>query len=304
VTFCYCGNRKISECVAGFGEGACRTEIEQGLKSTDPTFILLNLTNPTRPGGGALSLGQCDHDNCGDPALGGDNSCVPYCAPVDVVDASHGQDVADASAGHDAPDVSTSADSADVALAQDAAGEADARDASVMIDAGADGDVAESSTKDVVDAGQDGGICSAPLRDNAALCSACEDNFCPHDSTGCSSGACAFQPFCSDYLTQADQARCSDVLTCIRTTNCIANGVTFCYCGTTTLSACSAGSGNGACKSVVEAGSGQTTPTNVLLNLTNPRFPSGGAMSLGQCDHDNCGDPAFGGANECIPYCK
>jgi hypothetical protein len=49
------------------------------LKSTNDASNLLNLTKVNLPGGGALSLGQCDHDNCGDPALGGDGTCVPYC---------------------------------------------------------------------------------------------------------------------------------------------------------------------------------------------------------------------------------
>jgi hypothetical protein len=94
------------------------------------------------------------------------------------------------------------------------------------------------------------------------------------------------------------------VLGCIRTSNCIQNGPTFCYCGNATLGNCQAGQGIGACKTEIQAGLKSTNDAANLLNLTNVRFPAGGALSLGLCDHDNCGDPNSGGNNECVPYCK
>jgi hypothetical protein len=96
------------------------------------------------------------------------------------------------------------------------------------------------------------------------------------------------------------------VLDCIRVTNCIANGTTYCYCGSATLGNCQGGSGVGACKTQIQAGFKSTNDSMILLNLTKVQFPGGGAMSLGQCDHDSCGDPNLpqGGNNECVPYCK
>jgi hypothetical protein len=151
-----------------------------------------------------------------------------------------------------------------------------------------------------VDAGTPG-ICTPPLKDST-VCAGCEALNCPHDATGCPAN-CSAQPACSDYAG-GDVALCTSVLSCIRTTNCTAGGITSCYCGTAALAACQGGSANGACKSQIELGLKTTSPGTILLNLTNVALPGGGALSLGQCDHDNCGTPANGGNNECIPFCK
>src|SRR5262249_52671551 len=155
------------------------------------------------PSGGALSLGQCDHDNCGDPAFGGGRECVPYCAPVDRdAGVTPAPDVADTSPLRDATDASAGPDVVE---------------ASTPPDAGVDGLVEPPPP-----------ICPAPLHDSTPTCTFCEDSYCPHDATGCAFGNCITQPACSDYPNASDQALCTSVLTCIRTTNCIANGVTFC----------------------------------------------------------------------------
>jgi hypothetical protein len=70
----------LASCSSGGANGACKAQIEAGLKTTDPSVILMRLTNHVElPAGGALSLGQCDHDSCGTPANGGNNECIPYC---------------------------------------------------------------------------------------------------------------------------------------------------------------------------------------------------------------------------------
>jgi hypothetical protein len=135
-----------------------------------------------------------------------------------------------------------------------------------------------------------------------AGCAACESspNNCPHDATGCGSGACALQPFCSDYSTAADRTACANVQRCVRQTNCAANGLVSCYCGNTDLNSCT-GSFDGAvgpCKDSIIAGfPSDTKPANVVSGLTDVSTPAGGAMLLDQCDHDLC-------AAECVPYCR
>jgi hypothetical protein len=76
--FCYCGTQSDwSACRQGIGaDGRCKREIEEGLKSTDPAFIMAHLADPSLPGGGALSLGNCDAIRCSDT---GQNECLPYC---------------------------------------------------------------------------------------------------------------------------------------------------------------------------------------------------------------------------------
>lgn len=135
-----------------------------------------------------------------------------------------------------------------------------------------------------------------------ADCAACESepNNCPHDATGCDSGACALQPFCSDYRSEEERSVCTNVQRCVRQTNCAATGLVSCYCGNTDLNSCM-GSFEGAvgpCKSSIVAGFPQgTMPAEILSRLTDVSVPAGGAMLLDQCDHDLC-------AAQCVPYCK
>jgi hypothetical protein len=50
---------------------------------TDPSVILMvAITNVTLPAGGAMSLAQCDQNNCGptlDPTDPNYKTCLPYC---------------------------------------------------------------------------------------------------------------------------------------------------------------------------------------------------------------------------------
>jgi hypothetical protein len=90
----------------------------------------------------------------------------------------------------------------------------------------------------------------------------------------------------------------------MRVTNCIVAGPTNCYCGAASLGDCQAGNGTGACRSQIEAGLKTTMASVILTSLINVALPAGGALALGQCDQGNCGTPAYGGNNECIPYCQ
>jgi len=81
-TPCYCGmGVSLAACQAGGGTGACKSQIEAAFKTTVPSVILMSFGKVDLPGGGAMSLSLCDHDNCGSPNVGagGNNECVPYC---------------------------------------------------------------------------------------------------------------------------------------------------------------------------------------------------------------------------------
>jgi hypothetical protein len=92
-TSCYCGQADLFSCLSGLGNGACRTAIEAGLKTTDPGFILKNVTKQSLPAGGALARVQCDHFACGTPATAPYNNkeCVPFCKPLGALSADAGQ---------------------------------------------------------------------------------------------------------------------------------------------------------------------------------------------------------------------
>jgi hypothetical protein len=61
---CYCGTVSASQCDAGNGDGVCKTVIERGLETTNPTEISNRLTNVTLGGGLALARVACDKINC------------------------------------------------------------------------------------------------------------------------------------------------------------------------------------------------------------------------------------------------
>ncbi|HVW26072.1 MAG TPA: hypothetical protein VHC69_11935 [Polyangiaceae bacterium] len=146
------------------------------------------------------------------------------------------------------------------------------------------------------------GVTVAP--DTPSTCSACEQDplHCPHDPDGCAAGTCDAQPACSDYPTQAEQSQCMAVQRCVRQTSCASDGVTSCFCGNTDINSCtgSLSGPKGACKDEIIAGFPQgTSAAQMLGSLTDVSSPSGGAMSLAQCDTDDavC-------KSECGAYCK
>jgi cysteine-rich repeat protein len=303
-TYCYCGDASTTQCkMAGGAQGPCKAEIEAGLETTMPDVVLLNLKNVRFAAGGALSRAECDHDSCGNPDLGGMWQCLP---PAGTDAGSSG---AGGSAG--AAGASGTAGSAGNGGTGGAAGTGGTggtggvggspADASVDVSTG--GTAGSSSADAHVETGG-ANVCPTGRTPAGETCTNCEAIFCTHDPAGCASGTCTGQPACSDYLDPADRALCEAVLGCIRVTDCIANGPTFCYCGNTNVATCQSGGGTGDCKVQIQAGLKSTNDGANLLNLTKVQFPAGGAMSLGLCDHDNCGYPDFGGNNECLPYCK
>jgi hypothetical protein len=64
---CYCGAASAAQCDSGNGSGVCRTVIEQGLETTNPTEISNRLSNVTLGGGLALARVACDKQNCASP---------------------------------------------------------------------------------------------------------------------------------------------------------------------------------------------------------------------------------------------
>ncbi len=302
-TYCYCGDITLAECQAGHAKGDCKAEIEAGLETTEAPAVLLNLTNVNLATGGALNRATCDHDNCGNPSLGGGMwQCLP---PLGVT--PDGGTGAGGSGNGSAGSAGTGG-SGTVDAGPDVSGGGSG--GSAIMDASAETNSTGTGGTSVVEAGGSDAppaeICPADAGHSMpAICAACEESNCPHDPQGCSSGTCTRQPACGDYATAEDRALCQATLDCIRATNCIAGGQTSCYCGAgVSLATCQGGGGTGACKTQLEAGFKTTVPSIILMSFSKVDLPAGGAMSLGQCDHDNCGSPLLDGNNECVPYCK
>src|SRR5262249_12247206 len=120
-------------------------------------------------------------------------------------------------------------------------------------------------------------------------CLACENNFCPEDPIA--------EPLCPDFASSADVTLCNDLMDCVRRSNCAANGVLGCYCGSVDVATCQSGGGNGVCKSQIEAGQKTTNPTLIINNYEDVSTPAGAVMSLIDCDRSFC-------KNECMPFCR
>jgi hypothetical protein len=91
---------------------------------------------------------------------------------------------------------------------------------------------------------------------------------------------------------------CKQVMACARATGCAVEGDdTPCYCGTANDSACQSGGANGPCKSIIEAASESTDPSDVAARFGNadPNDPApyaiGFATFLVGCDFASCNDP-------------
>jgi hypothetical protein len=135
----------------------------------------------------------------------------------------------------------------------------------------------------------------AALAANVEACAACEKAECD----------VPVLPGCTKYAEgSADRRQCENVLTCIRSTNCINLGNVDCYCGVTDIVACkeSAANAKGACKDVITAAFPRGLDGASIVNrIGDVSIPGGAALALGQCDNSRCGDQ---NGNRCVPFCK
>jgi hypothetical protein len=78
-------------------------------------------------------------------------------------------------------------------------------------------------------------------------------------------------------------------LDCVRDTGCAVGNLVDCYCGTASSGQCEAGSGNGACRAVIEQGL-ETSNSAEVWNRLSGSFPFGGYLALARiaCDRSNC----------------
>jgi hypothetical protein len=79
-----------------------------------------------------------------------------------------------------------------------------------------------------------------------------------------------------------------EAIQCARVTGCGATGVQQCYCGTANTADCSAGSGNGPCKAVLERALETNSPTAIISNFMSLSRGGGVAMARLNCDRVNC----------------
>jgi hypothetical protein len=141
--------------------------------------------------------------------------------------------------------------------------------------------------------------CKAPafLAADATTCPACEKAQC-----GAEIGA-----GCESLKKPEDRATCMAALTCVRTTNCMKNGILDCYCGPAVdIGTCRSAvtKAEGPCKAeIVAAFPAGSSADFIIDNSTKPDVAGGMAMSLAQCDFTECGNPVFRGNWQCFPYC-
>jgi len=119
------------------------------------------------------------------------------------------------------------------------------------------------------------------------------------------------KPGCTKYgAGSPERTECENVLSCIRTSNCINFGNVNCYCGSLDVISCKAAplatvgginAGLDECAGRIAAAFPGVTDSKTIVNsIGDLTYPAGTALALGLCDNDNCGDLAM---NECVPYC-
>jgi len=82
-----------------------------------------------------------------------------------------------------------------------------------------------------------------------------------------------------------DNALCTAVAECGREQMCASE---TCYCGTTPLTTCIFGNGNGPCKAEVEAAARTNLPGDIVTRSSNTEYPLGRANTLAACARENC----------------
>jgi hypothetical protein len=262
---CYCGDANIDNCVAVGGgpvNGACTAAIAAGFPAgTSPATIVGAFGNPATAGGFATGIGLCEVNVCS-------TACIPYCT------GSHGGAGGTGGGGN--------------------GGTGGTGGNGGTAGAGGIGGTAGGGGTGVTSP-----YCTNPgqvLADPAKTAD-CDGNF---NDMGCLTNNCD-TPFWQGCAASADPATCNAILACYRTTDCIANGITACYCGTANIDSCTqAGGGpvNGACTAAIAAGfPAGTSPASIVGALGNPATAGGFATGIGLCEVNVC-------SSVCIPYCS
>jgi cysteine-rich repeat protein len=134
-------------------------------------------------------------------------------------------------------------------------------------DAG-DGCTAECKTESTVDQ------CVAQLDGRLPECARCNCEKCQELVLNC---------YASD--NAADNQLCTSLIECGLTNNCASE---TCYCGSSPLTSCIFGTGNGPCRNEVEAAGRTTIPGDLVARGTNTSFPLGRANTLAACAREQC----------------
>jgi cysteine-rich repeat protein len=132
-----------------------------------------------------------------------------------------------------------------------------------------DGCTAECKQESAVDQ------CLAQLAgDRRPECARCNCEKCQDLVLGCYASASA-----------EDNQLCTALVECGLTNMCASE---TCYCGTSLLTTCIFGTGNGPCKPEVEAAGRSTIPGDLVARSTNTSFPLGRANTLAACARESC----------------
>jgi hypothetical protein len=310
---CYCGNNTIADCKDGTANGECKKDIDEAFAAapvdlvvTDPNAIVTNIGRVAIPAGAALSLAECQWKYCYDPSVTSGNW---ECDPAHQAGGTGGAGAGGAGTGG----AGTGGAGTGGAGTGGTGTGGSAGTGGVGGSGGGSNGMSSCATATTCgEAGSPYDVHSPPCTPAGADCTACEAINCPHNTTS--------QPYCQDLNASADKSACQAVLDCARATNCIATGNVSCFCGADlSVPTCKAnpigGTGStpgahGPCVTQIQAAfPTNSTPAYIVDHIGTLRdatttvvLPGGIALSLAQCDYNNCGD--ITGTNECVPYCR
>jgi hypothetical protein len=121
----------------------------------------------------------------------------------------------------------------------------------------------------------------APPVEATPECTSCERQFI-------ASGHCEPDSGCEG-LEGNDKQLCTNLLNCVRATNCWAKDPLDCLCGTTDHTVCaSTDHANGDCRAEIEAAAKTTDPIASGKLFYDPTVPAGRANRLISCDKERC----------------
>lgn len=347
--YCYCGAIDLDDCMAQVEppQGPCRNEIAAAVAASpgsvnpdDPSSFLPQFLYEQFPAAHALALEECAAESCrdaqgqcGEPVGAGGTSSGGATGNGGAAGGSGGKGGTSGAGGASNGGVSGAAGSAGTAGASaggttsgnggtSAGGTISSGGTSsggTTSGSGGTGAGGATSGNGGANAGgttsgkggtSAGGAAGAPtycegthqVRVDASMCVSCEQSNCdPTAALGCAAYAAG----------SSDRSQCEDVLTCIRSTDCIVFGSTDCYCGNLDILTCKSvavgDSTLGPCAARIAAAftGFNSTSKQIVDHIGSGDTPGGVALALGQCDVDNCGDVVSDTTymEACLPYC-
>ena len=144
--------------------------------------------------------------------------------------------------------------------------------------------------------------CSKPKSREHVVAQAAAESLQTSECEQCSAKKCAYAHQACENTAQvvgsgpkANRPKselCSEILACVRRTDCAAEQNHFCYCGKgVEIDACLDAAPTGVCKDLISAGAESSDATQIAHRYLDSNYATGLAFELISCEREKCKGP-------------